>query len=215
MREQGYSTSFLYGGYGYFDNMNYFFGHNGFEVRDREQIPQPVRFENIWGVADEDLFDSALHYFDEQAKTGKPFFSIIMTTSNHKPFTFRDGVPGVKPKGGGRESGVRYADFAQGYFIREAQKHAWFDNTLFIIVADHGARVYGREDIPLKSYEIPMVFYSPKHLRPARVDSLTTQIDIAPTVLGLLGSALPCAVLRRRRAQRLERATSGVLQPQS
>ncbi len=187
MREQGYSTSFLYGGYGYFDNMNYFFGHNGFEVRDREQIPQPVRFENIWGVADEDLFDSALHYFDEQAKTGKPFFSIIMTTSNHKPFTFRDGVPGVKPKGGGRESGVRYADFAQGYFIREAQKHAWFDNTLFIIVADHGARVYGREDIPLKSYEIPMVFYSPKHLRPARVDSLTTQIDIAPTVLGLLG----------------------------
>ena len=189
MREQGYSTSFLYGGYGYFDNMNYFFGHNGFEVRDREQIAKPVRFENIWGVADEDLFDSALGYFDAQAKAGKPFFSIIMTTSNHKPFTFRDGVPGVKPKGGGRESGVRYADYAQGYFLREAQKHAWFDNTLFIIVADHGARVYGREDIPLKSYEIPMVFYSPKHLRPARVDTLTTQIDIAPTALGLLGFA--------------------------
>lgn len=189
MRAQGYRTSFLYGGYGYFDNMNYFFGHNGFEVRDREQIPQPVRFENIWGVADEDLFDSALHYYDEQAKSGQPFFSIIMTTSNHKPFTFRAGVPGVKPRGGGRESGVRYADYAQGYFIREAQKHAWFDNTLFIIVADHGARVYGREDIPLKSYEIPMVFYSPGHLRPRRVDSLTTQIDIAPTVLGLLGFA--------------------------
>jgi phosphoglycerol transferase MdoB-like AlkP superfamily enzyme len=189
MREQGYSTSFLYGGYGYFDNMNYFFGHNGFEVRDRETIPKPVRFENIWGVADEDLFDSALSYFDTQARAGKPFFSIIMTTSNHKPFTFREGVPGVKPKGGGRESGVRYADYAQGYFIREAQKHSWFDNTLFIIVADHGARVYGREDIPLKSYEIPMVFYSPKHLRPARVDTLTTQIDIAPTVLGLLGFA--------------------------
>jgi len=187
MRDQGYSTSFLYGGYGYFDNMNYFFSHNGFEVRDREQIKKPLRFENIWGVADEDLFDSALGYFDEQAKTGKPFFSIIMTTSNHKPFTFREGVPGVRPKGGGRESGVRYADYAQGYFIREAQKHAWFDNTLFIIVADHGARVYGREDIPLKSYEIPMVFYSPKHLRPGRVDTLTTQIDIAPTVLGLLG----------------------------
>jgi len=93
----------------------------------------------------------------------------------------------VKPKGGGRESGVRYADFAQGYFIREAQKHAWFDNTLFIIVADHGARVYGHEEIPLKSYEIPMLFYSPKHLRPGEVDTLTTQIDIAPTVLGLLG----------------------------
>ncbi len=187
MREQGYTTSFLYGGYGYFDNMNYFFGHNGFEVRDRDAIGKPVRFENIWGVADEDLFDSALGYFDEQARAGRPFFSIIMTTSNHKPFTFREGVPGVLPKGGGRESGVRYADYAQGYFIREARKHPWFDDTIFIIVADHGARVYGREDIPLKSYEIPMVFYSPKHLQPARVDTLTTQIDIAPTALGLLG----------------------------
>jgi phosphoglycerol transferase MdoB-like AlkP superfamily enzyme len=189
MRAQGYSTSFIYGGYGYFDNMNYFFGHNGFEVRDREQIPKPVRFENIWGVADEDLFDSAMSYFDGLAQVGQPFFSIIMTTSNHKPFTFREGVPGVKSKGGGRESGVRYADYAQGYFLREAQKHAWFDNTLFIVVADHGARVYGREDIPLKSYEIPMVFYAPKHLQPARVDTLTTQIDIAPTALGLLGFA--------------------------
>ena len=189
MQQQGYQTSFLYGGYGYFDNMNYFFAHNGFEVRDREQIAKPVRFENIWGVADEDLFDSALSYYDGLAQSGKPFFSIVMTTSNHKPFTFREGVPGVKPKGGGRESGVRYADFAQGYFLREAQKHAWFDNTLFIVVADHGARVYGREDIPLKSYEIPMVFYAPKYLRPGRVDALTTQIDIAPTALNLLGFA--------------------------
>jgi phosphoglycerol transferase MdoB-like AlkP superfamily enzyme len=187
MRRQGYRASFLYGGYGYFDNMNYFFGHNGFEVRDRTQITRPLRFENIWGVADEDLFDSALDYYDEVARTGKPFFSIVMTTSNHKPFTFRDGVPGVKPEGGGREAGVRYADFAQGYFLREARRHAWFDDTLFIIVADHGARVYGREEIPLKTYEIPMLFYSPKHLRPGRIDTLTTQIDIAPTVLGLLG----------------------------
>jgi phosphoglycerol transferase MdoB-like AlkP superfamily enzyme len=167
--------------------MNYFFGHNGFEVRDRTQITSPLRFENIWGVADEDLFDSALDYFDEVWSHGTPFFSIIMTTSNHKPFTFRDGVPGVKPSGGGRESGVRYADFAQGYFVRAARHHDWFDQTLFVIVADHGARVYGRAEIPLKTYEIPMLFYAPRHLRPGRVDTLTTQIDIAPTVLGLLG----------------------------
>jgi phosphoglycerol transferase MdoB-like AlkP superfamily enzyme len=121
------------------------------------------------------------------ARSGRPFFSVIMTTSNHKPFTFRAGVPGVKPEGGGREAGVRYADFAQGRFLREARKHPWFDDTLFVVVADHGARVYGRQDIPLRSYEIPMLLYSPKHLRPGRVDALTTQIDIAPTVLGLLG----------------------------
>ncbi len=187
MRENGYNTSFLYGGYGYFDNMNYFYGHNGFDVRDRNQIPKPVRFENIWGVADEDLYDMALKYYDELARTGKPFFSHIMNTSNHKPFTFRDGVPGVKPMGGGRASGVRYADFAQGYFLKEAAKHPWFDNTVFIIVADHGARVYGKAEIPLKTYEIPMLIYSPKHIEPREVDTLMTQVDVAPTVLGLLG----------------------------
>lgn len=187
MRANGYDASFLYGGYGYFDNMNYFFSKNGFEVLDRRDIRQPVRFENIWGVSDEDLFDMALSHYDDLAKSGKPFFSLIMTTSNHKPFTFRSGVPGVKPMAGGRESGVRYADFAQGYFLREAERRAWFDRTLFVIVADHGARVYGREEIPLKTYEIPMLFYSPANLKPARIDTLTTQIDIAPTVLGMLG----------------------------
>jgi phosphoglycerol transferase MdoB-like AlkP superfamily enzyme len=187
MHSQGYSTSFLYGGYGYFDNMNYFYANNGFEVLDRKSITKPTRFENVWGVADEDLYDLALDHFDALSKGGKPFFAIIMNTSNHKPFTFRAGVPGVKPAGGGRESGVRYADFAQGYFLEQAEKHGWFDNTVFVVVADHGARVYGKQDIPIKSYEIPMLIYSPRHLRPRRVDSLTTQIDVAPTVLGLLG----------------------------
>ncbi len=187
MRSLGYQTSFLYGGYGYFDNMNAFFGDNGFEVQDRRSIDK-VRFENIWGVADEDLFDHSLAYFDRLHATGKPFFSVIMTTSNHKPFTFRKGLEdhGIPPEGGGRAAGVRYADFALGKFLRDAREHAWFDDTVFVVAADHGARVYGAEEIPLKTYEIPVMIYSPKHLAPRRVDALTAQIDIAPTVLGLL-----------------------------
>jgi phosphoglycerol transferase MdoB-like AlkP superfamily enzyme len=188
MRALGYHTSFLYGGYGYFDNMNAFFGDNGFEVLDRRSIDK-VRFENIWGVADEDLFDHSLDYYDRQHAEGKPFFSIIMTTSNHKPFTFRAGLEaeGIPPEGGGRAAGVRYADFALGKFLHDAQGHAWFDDTLFVVAADHGARVYGAEDIPLRTYEIPLMIWSPKHVAPQRVDALMTQIDIAPTVLGLLG----------------------------
>lgn len=189
LRSHGYSTMFMYGGYGYFDNMNAFYTANGYEVIDRTALTTEPRFENIWGVADEDLFDLALGQADTLAARGKPFLIQIMNTSNHKPFTFRAGLEqvGVKPEGGGRESGVRYADYAQGYFIREARKHTWFDDTVFIIVADHGARVYGRQDIPLKSYEIPLLFYSPKHLQPARNDLLMTQIDVAPTLMGLLG----------------------------
>ncbi len=187
MRELGYSTSFLYGGYGYFDNMNHYFAENGFEVLDRQDIPQPVRFENIWGVADEDLFDMALGHFDHKAAAGQPFFALIMTTSNHKPFTFREGVPGVPAQGGGRKAGVRYADYALGYFIDQARGHDWFDDTVFVVLADHGARVYGKADIPLRSYEIPWMIYSPRHVAPRRVDQLVSQIDVAPTVLGLLG----------------------------
>jgi phosphoglycerol transferase MdoB-like AlkP superfamily enzyme len=166
--------------------MNYFFENNGFSVLDRNDMER-VRFENIWGVSDEDLFDRALAYYDERHSTGKPFFSLVMTTSNHKPFTFRDGVPGVPASGGGRAAGVRYADFALGYFLEEARKHDWFSNTLFVVVADHGARVYGKAEIPLRQYEIPMMFYAPAHLAPGMIETLTTQIDIAPTVLGLLG----------------------------
>ena len=188
MRSLGYQTSFLYGGYGYFDNMNHFFGSNGFETVDRRSIG-PVRFENIWGVSDEDLFDHSLRHLDALHAAGRPFFTIIMTTSNHKPFTFRPGLEhlGIPPEGGGRAAGVRYADHALGQFLADAKNHAWFDDTLFVVAADHGARVYGAEQIPLKTYEIPLLIYSPKHIRPRRVDSLMTQIDLAPTVLGLLG----------------------------
>jgi phosphoglycerol transferase MdoB-like AlkP superfamily enzyme len=188
MRAQGYHTTFLYGGYGYFDNMNAFYSSNGFEVIDRANIPN-VRFANIWGVSDEDLFDRALQHFDEEHAKKEPFFAVVMTTSNHKPFTFRPGLEaqGIPPKGGGREAGVRYADFALGYFLEEAKKHPWFDDTIFVVIADHGARVYGRQDIPLKTYEIPAMVWSPKHIEPRRVDTLLGQIDVAPTVLGLLG----------------------------
>ena len=188
MQRLGYHTSFLYGGYGYFDNMSAFYEGNGFQVIDRSDI-QNVRFENIWGVSDEDLFDRAIEHFGQEFAAGKPFFSIVMTTSNHKPFTFRPGLEseGIKAEGGGRQAGVRYADYALGYFLREAAKQPWFDNTLFVVVADHGARVYGKAAIPLETYEIPLMIYAPKHLAPRQVDTLMTQIDIAPTVLGLLG----------------------------
>ena len=109
-----------------------------------------------------------------------------MTTSNHKPYTFPAGIPGVPEKGGGREAGVRYADYAIGRFFEMAKSKPWFDDTLFVIVADHGARVYGREDIPISTYEIPLLIYSPRHIKPSQVATLTSQIDVAPKALRLI-----------------------------
>lgn len=186
LQRQGYQTSFLYGGYGAFDNMNAYFGGNGFALSDRRDIPHPG-FANIWGVADEDLFRHALDYYDARAAEGKPFFSIVMSTSNHKPYTFPAGIPGVPARGGGRTAGVRYADYAIGRFFDEAKRHAWYRNTVFVVVADHDARVYGAADVPLHSYEIPLLILAPGHLAPREIDTPASQLDIAPTVMGLLG----------------------------
>lgn len=186
MRDRGYHTSFLYGGFGYFDNMNHYFSGNGYAVSDRADI-EDVTFANIWGVCDEDLFNHALGYFDQHAAAGQPFFSIVLSTSNHKPFTFPEGIPGIASEGGGREAGVRYADYALGRFFEAAKSHAWFDNTIFVFVADHGARVYGAAEIPLHTYEIPLLVIAPRLLAAGRVDTLISQIDVAPTVMHLIG----------------------------
>jgi len=186
MAANGYRTSFLYGGFSYFDNMNHFFSHNGFEIVDRADIVDPV-FENIWGVSDGDLFNHALGYFDQIAQTGTPFFTVIMSTSNHSPYTFPPGIAGVPGEGGGREAGIRYADHALGRFFDAAPAHAWFANTLFVVVADHDARVYGRAQIPMQHYRIPLLVYAPGKVEAGIVELPTSQIDIAPTVLALLG----------------------------
>jgi phosphoglycerol transferase MdoB-like AlkP superfamily enzyme len=186
MRESGYSPTFIYGGFGAFDNMNHYFRTNGYRVIDRSAMGHP-RFSNIWGVSDEDLFRHAIEVYDGQHAKGELIFSVVMTTSNHKPFTFPPGVEGVLPKGGGRESGVRYADYALGKFVEELRRRDYFDHTLIVIVADHGARVYGKEEFPLRSFEIPFLVHAPGHVKPRRVDALTSQLDVAPTVLAILG----------------------------
>ena len=185
MQKIGYSPTFIYGGFGTFDNMNYFFANNGYRAIDRTDMDTP-KFSNVWGISDEDLFENVIKIFDAQHARGEKIFSLIMTTSNHKPFTFPEGVPGVPPKGGGRDAGVRYSDYAIGKFIEELKTKPYFDDTMIIILGDHGVRVYGKEDIPLRSYELPLLIYAPKHFKPRKVDILTSQIDIAPTVLGML-----------------------------
>ncbi|TDR44841.1 phosphoglycerol transferase MdoB-like AlkP superfamily enzyme [Tahibacter aquaticus] len=182
----GYESQFLYGGYGAFDNMNYFFGNNGYEVRDRGSIaPEKIHQANIWGVADEDLYSLALSEFDRIHAAGKPFFGHIMTTSNHRPYTFPEGR--IDAPQGKRESAVRYTDWAIGDLLRRAREKPWFDDTVFVITADHCASSGGIASLPVFRYHIPLLIYSPRHVPPAREERLVGQIDIAPTVIGLLG----------------------------
>ncbi len=185
-QQKGYETKFLYGGRGYFDNMNAFFSGNGYSIVDQSDLSdEEISFSNAWGVADEDLYRRAVKEAGRSAAEGHPFFFHIMTTSNHRPFTYPDGKIDI-PSGDGRNGAVKYTDHAIGTFIEMAAKQPWFDDTLFLFVADHCAGSAGKAALPVKRYHIPFIVYSPKHVAPQHVTTLASQIDVAPTLLGLL-----------------------------
>lgn len=185
-QDRKYDTKFLYGGHGYFDNMNYFYANNGFKVIDRTDFDgDKINFSNSWGVSDEDLFNKTIEEADKSYAAKKPFFSILMTTSNHRPFTYPDGRVDI-PSQQGRNGAVKYTDYAIGKLIEDAKKKPWFANTIFIIVADHCAGSAGNTDLPLWRYQIPAIFYAPKIIKPRKFDKMISQIDIAPTLFGIM-----------------------------
>ena len=184
--DRGYQSDFVYGGYGYFDNMNYFFSHNGYRTVDRGDIPKDatIHSQNVWGVSDEDLYTLALHQMDDIHNDGKPFFLHIMTTSNHRPYTYPAGrVSQIAPS---RPGSVAYTDWSIKDFIERARSKPYFDNTVFVITADHCASSAGKTTLPINHYHIPLWIYSPKNFPPQRVHELMGQLDIPPTLLGLL-----------------------------
>ncbi len=185
-KDEEYDALYLYGGYSYFDNMRDFFSGNGYTVIDRTALAKTeITHENIWGVADEDMFRRAMKELDTRTAAGKKVFAHIMTTSNHRPFTYPEKRIDIA-SGTSREGAAKYADWAIGALVREAKSHAWFDDTIFIFVADHTSHGRGRMDLPPENYHIPMIIYSPKWIKPVTIDYVSSQIDVGPTILSLL-----------------------------
>lgn len=187
LRENGYTTSFIYGGDSYFDNMRAYFSGNGFEIIDKYCYPkEDITFSNIWGTCDEDSYRVALKEFDKKAESGTPFHAIIFTISNHRPYTFPEGKITYDGEMKSRSAAVKYTDFAIGQFLAEASRKPWFSNTVFVIVADHCASSAGKTSIPVDKYHIPAIVYSPGFIQPRRVEKLCSQIDLMPTIFSLL-----------------------------
>jgi phosphoglycerol transferase MdoB-like AlkP superfamily enzyme len=186
LKAAGYDAIYFYGGYSYFDNMADFFTGNGYEVIDRLAVDKKdISHETIWGIADEDIFNLVITTLDARNASGKKFFAHIMTTSNHRPFTYPSGRVPI-PSGSGRDGAAMYSDWAIGDFVRKASTHPWFKDTIFLFVADHTSIGRGRTDLPMENYHIPMIIYSPAHIKPAVIDTVASQIDIPPTLLALL-----------------------------
>ncbi|SHM78748.1 Phosphoglycerol transferase MdoB [Chryseobacterium carnipullorum] len=199
--QKGYDTSFLYGGDGYFDNMNKYFGNNGYTIVDRKRnsfveedyqsprIPideKNITFENAWGVCDENLYDQVIKQADQKFAVGKPFYDFVMNTSNHRPYTYPDGKINI-PSGSGREGAVKYTDYAIGQFFKKIKNKPWYKNTIVVIVADHCASSAGKNDIDVQKYHIPAMVINVNNKEPFRIDKMCSQIDLYPTLFSLLG----------------------------
>jgi phosphoglycerol transferase MdoB-like AlkP superfamily enzyme len=183
----GYRSEFIYGGESHFDSMRSFFLGNGFHaVVDRADFAAP-KFVGSWGASDEDLFDKTHERIQALHAAGEPFFVLAFTSSNHTPFEFPDGRIELheQPKQTVHNA-IKYADHALGGFLSLARDSAYWNDTLLLIVADHDTRVYGDELVPVSKFHIPGVIIGADTQR-RRIQSTVSQIDLAPTLLSLMG----------------------------
>lgn len=187
LKEKQYHTQFIYGGESHFDNMKSFFLGNGFaDMQDLATFKSPA-FIGSWGACDEDLYDKADQQFTALSAQHKPFFSLVFSSSNHSPYDFPDDKITLfnEPKQT-VENAVKYADYALGKFVEKAKNSTYWNNTIFVVVADHDNRAGGALNVPIGHFKIPAVIFGGgiDH----RADNrLVSQLDLLPTLLSLAG----------------------------
>ncbi|EKB24640.1 LTA synthase family protein [Aeromonas veronii] len=187
LKQRGYDTSFIYGGESHFDNMRSFFLGNGFTtIIEQKDFDNPV-FKGSWGASDEDLMAKADDTFNALHKEGKPFFSLVFSSSNHDPFEFPDNRIELfeQPKQT-RNNAAKYADYAIGEFFKKAKQSEYWKDTLFLVIADHDSRVGGASLVPIPRFHIPGVIVG-DGIAPKKDPRIVSQIDMAPTLLSLMG----------------------------
>lgn len=185
-RELGYETLFFTTHDEHFDNMAGFLRQNGFSRIIAQDDYPPERVFSILGVPDHDMYQKALEVLDSSSM---PFFAAMLTGSNHKPHVI---PPELKAQFNGpdeKENIVRYADWALGHLLENAAKKTWYSNTLFVVIADHGQSVGSSSlDQILSYHHMPMIFWAPGLLGPPKkIDTPASQVDVIPTIAGLLG----------------------------
>lgn len=184
LKDNGYQNLFFMTHESQYDNMNAFFRTNGFdEIYAQENYPAE-KVVNSFGVQDDFLYQYALPILNKKATSGRPFFTVLLSISNHPPYIIPDYF---KPHSDKPEDQiVEYADWSIKQFITEAEKQPWFDNTIFVLLGDHGKLVDSPEsEIPQSYNHIPLMIYG-KGIQPEIRAQFGGQIDVAPTLLGLL-----------------------------
>ena len=201
LKSRGYDTHFIYNGNLEWDNMHGFLRKQGItHFVGGDSFGPEIRKDRVWGVSDKDMLDRANAEFEKSHRTGRPFFGLVLTLSNHAPFDVPEPLPFPRTTGMGelnkRMDAMRYADWAIGHFIEGAKRLEYFDNTMFVFVGDHGFHVAPKlTDVHLTYHHVPLLFYGPRLLSRQGVVSRTVvnQVNIAPSILGLLNIDTPAA----------------------
>lgn len=187
LKKNGYTNYFFTSHDPQFDNMEGFFMFNDFDKIYSQYDNESGHTNGPLGVFDHYLFESALQKMDEHSKGKKnPFFSYILTSSDHGPWEIPDDIP-FKPNAKNKQDrATQYADWSIGHFIERAKKYDWFNNTLFVFVADHGGNLGHTYSMPLSYNHIPCLFYMPSKIKSDTISSVGGQIDVLPTLLSFL-----------------------------
>lgn len=203
-----YNNFYFLGGSATWANIRGVLTNNIRNLKLYEQDDYQAKKIDVWGISDKNLFLEANRILKQQTH---PFFAVIQTADNHRPYTIPEEDKGEfnmlsfsadSLKRFGFESNeemnaFRYTDFGYRKFMEAAKKEAYFDNTLFVFVGDHGIRYNGTLEYFPRSWteqgltceHVPLLFYAPKLLQAKRISDVCSQVDILPSIASAVGIA--------------------------
>jgi len=185
LKKNDYSTIYFTTHDGQFDNVEGFLKNNQFETVISKKDYPSKEVKTTLGVSDDFMFEFSIPVLNNLYDKGKPFLSVFMTASNHGPFYLPEYF---KPKSSEiKKQMVEYSDWSLQKFLNLSKKQPWFDSTIFVFIADHGAPIRTNYDISLDYLHTPLIIYAPSIFRETKkIEKMASQIDVFPTVMGLL-----------------------------
>ena len=189
-----YKSKFVYNGDFNWDNQLGYFRNQGFETFiGRYEYKNPVFIDPVWGVSDEDMFNRGAEEF-KKLESEQPFYLVLQSLSNHLPYNLPKPLK-FEPVTDQEEmserlTAMKYSDWALGEFFRKIKDTKAYQNTLFVILGDHGFGVKNQlTEIVLLRFHVPLLILGPglKEKYGSRIHRVGSQVDVIPTLIGQLG----------------------------
>ena len=185
MRQNGYSTIYFTTHDDQFDNIGGFLRANDYTQLISQKNYPKEKVRSSLGVPDDYMFEFSMPYLNQLASKKEPFFVTFLTASDHGPRIIPEYFT-PRSKEIERQS-VEFADWSLQKFMHLAKQQKWYDNTIFVFVADHGIKIASSYDLPVERFHIPLLFFSPKYIKQPKIfDQLASQLDVFPTIMGFL-----------------------------